>query len=67
MDDWNDGKTGSQPPVPSKGTAYQKITSQSEVTKSSAATKANASVDRELGKLDNGKWACNHKCKDKTS
>lgn len=67
MDDWNDEKAGPQPLVPSKGTVYPKITSQSEGTKSSAATKANASVDRELGKLANGKWACNHKCKDKTS
>lgn len=53
--------------APSKTTVYQKITSQSEGTKPGVSTKADVSVDWEPRRLDNGKWACNHKCKDKTS
>ncbi|KAL4798557.1 Sec63 Brl domain-containing protein [Aspergillus venezuelensis] len=31
------------------------------------ATERNSNIDREPEKLENGRWACNHKCKDKTS
>lgn len=67
MDDWNDEKVEPQPSLPSKTTVYQKAASQSEGTKPSAAVKASVSLGQEPGRLDNGKWECNHKCKDKKS
>ncbi len=37
-----------------------------EVAKQKATISEDAGLDWEPEKLRNGKWACNHKCKDKT-
>ncbi|KAL4912540.1 Sec63 Brl domain-containing protein [Aspergillus aurantiobrunneus] len=68
LDDWNDNNaTESNCPELAKSTIPQKTASEDENIKSSTVTKSNPSIDRDPEKLGNGRWACNHKCKDKTS
>ncbi|KAL4908344.1 hypothetical protein BDW74DRAFT_175033 [Aspergillus multicolor] len=53
-------------PEPSKPTSSQKKASKTQDSKSNSSVEVRGSVDQEHEKLDNGRWACNHKCKDKT-
>ncbi|KAL4932118.1 putative DEAD/DEAH box DNA helicase (Mer3) [Aspergillus undulatus] len=41
--------------------------SKTDGTKPNTVTKGNDAASAEPERLDNGRWACNHKCKDKTS
>ncbi|RDW65861.1 putative DEAD/DEAH box DNA helicase (Mer3) [Aspergillus mulundensis] len=52
---------------PFKPTSSQKKVSKTQGKKPITAVDTSGSVDREHEKLDNGRWACNHKCKDKTA
>ncbi|KAL4779306.1 Sec63 Brl domain-containing protein [Aspergillus varians] len=67
LDDWNGKSIEALPPKLSKSAASHKAASKNEGTKSSVIAKSNGDVDREPETPENGRWACNHKCKDKTS
>ncbi|KAL4881935.1 Sec63 Brl domain-containing protein [Aspergillus karnatakaensis] len=66
LDDWNDksieldGSEPNQMPVQRKG-------SKNESSKPSMTVRRHSNAEKEPERLENGHWACNHKCKEKSS
>ncbi|KAL4942666.1 hypothetical protein BDV06DRAFT_211637 [Aspergillus oleicola] len=67
FDDWDDAKIELNDPEPTKDTNLRGTASKKGGTLLDTTTKNSNNVDRETVSLGNGRWACNHKCKDKTS
>ncbi|KAL5337905.1 Sec63 Brl domain-containing protein [Aspergillus crustosus] len=66
LDDWNAKSTAIEHTEPDNKIIPQRKASKNEGTKSSTAANNYTNVVREPERLGNGRWACNHKCKDKT-
>ncbi|KAL4808258.1 Sec63 Brl domain-containing protein [Aspergillus unguis] len=67
LEDWDDSGIKSNYPEPPGYTAPQKSTTQNTGSKTETAIKNHGVVERQPEKLNNGRWLCNHKCKDKTA
>ncbi|KAL2809895.1 Sec63 Brl domain-containing protein [Aspergillus granulosus] len=66
LDDWSETGPSANPSDP-KRIAVRTSSSGNEHAKPSVMTKSNPVTNYEPSKLENGRWACNHKCKDKSA
>ncbi|KAL2813052.1 Sec63 Brl domain-containing protein [Aspergillus cavernicola] len=67
VDNWNDNSVISNFEESSTRTTARTNWPKDEGIKPNEKAKSNGSLDREPGKPENGRWACGHKCKDKTT
>ncbi|KAL2869850.1 putative DEAD/DEAH box DNA helicase (Mer3) [Aspergillus lucknowensis] len=67
LDDWNESSVSGNPPESSMSAMAHIVALEKEDIAPGTTTKETLVVDKEPSKLDNGRWACNHKCKDKST